>query len=90
MKYFEIIDKNVAAIFQLQWKIGNISIIISDQSSREVHVKKMTYHDSYWLDRFKNHYDFSKLNLCTLNCIEECQTFRRPPTLVVKAYYFCS
>ena len=24
MKYFEIIDKNVAAIFQLQWKIGNI------------------------------------------------------------------
>ena len=25
MKYFEIIDKNVAAIFQLQWKIGNIS-----------------------------------------------------------------
>ena len=25
MKYFGIIDKNVAAIFQLQWKIGNIS-----------------------------------------------------------------
>ena len=25
MKYFEIIDKNIAAIFQLQWKIGNIS-----------------------------------------------------------------
>ena len=25
MKYFWIIDKNVAAIFQLQWKIGNIS-----------------------------------------------------------------
>ena len=24
MKYFGIIDKNVAAIFQLQWKIGNI------------------------------------------------------------------
>ena len=28
MKYFGIIDKNVAAIFQLQWKIGNISAII--------------------------------------------------------------
>ena len=25
MKYFGIIDKNVATIFQLQWKIGNIS-----------------------------------------------------------------
>ena len=25
MKYFAIIDKNVAALFQLQWKIGNIS-----------------------------------------------------------------
>ena len=25
MKYFGIIDKNVASIFQLQWKIGNIS-----------------------------------------------------------------
>ena len=25
MKYFGIIDKNFAAIFQLQWKIGNIS-----------------------------------------------------------------
>ena len=25
MKYFGIIDKNVAAIFQFQWKIGNIS-----------------------------------------------------------------
>ena len=25
MKYFGIIDENVAAIFQLQWKIGNIS-----------------------------------------------------------------
>ena len=25
MKYFGIIDKNVAAIFQLQWKIENIS-----------------------------------------------------------------
>ena len=25
MKYFGIIDKNVAAIFQLQWKIVNIS-----------------------------------------------------------------
>ena len=25
MKYFGIIDKNVAAIFQLQWKIGNVS-----------------------------------------------------------------
>ena len=25
MKYFEIIDKKVAVIFQLQWKIGNIS-----------------------------------------------------------------
>ena len=25
MKYFGIIDKNVAAIFPLQWKIGNIS-----------------------------------------------------------------
>ena len=25
MKYFGIIDKNVAAIFQLQWKIGNFS-----------------------------------------------------------------
>ena len=25
MKYFGIIDKNVAAIFQLQWKIWNIS-----------------------------------------------------------------
>ena len=25
MKYFGIIDKNVAAIFQLQWMIGNIS-----------------------------------------------------------------
>ena len=25
MKYFGIIDKNIAAIFQLQWKIGNIS-----------------------------------------------------------------
>ena len=25
MKYFGIIDKNVTAIFQLQWKIGNIS-----------------------------------------------------------------
>ena len=25
MKYFGIIDKNVVAIFQLQWKIGNIS-----------------------------------------------------------------
>ena len=25
MKYFEIIDKNLAAIFQLQWKIGNMS-----------------------------------------------------------------
>ena len=25
MKYFGIIDKNVAVIFQLQWKIGNIS-----------------------------------------------------------------
>ena len=24
MKYFGIIDKNVAAIYQLQWKIGNI------------------------------------------------------------------
>ena len=24
MKYFEIIDKNIAAIFQLQWKIGKI------------------------------------------------------------------
>ena len=24
MEYFEIIDKNVEAIFQLQWKIGNI------------------------------------------------------------------
>ena len=25
MKYIGIIDKNVAVIFQLQWKIGNIS-----------------------------------------------------------------
>ena len=25
MKYFGIIDKNVVAIFQLHWKIGNIS-----------------------------------------------------------------
>ena len=25
MKYFGIINKNVAAKFQLQWKIGNIS-----------------------------------------------------------------
>ena len=25
MKYFRIIEKNVATIFQLQWKIGNIS-----------------------------------------------------------------
>ena len=25
MKYVGIIDKNVAAIFELQWKIGNIS-----------------------------------------------------------------
>ena len=25
MKYFGIIDKNVATIFQLEWKIGNIS-----------------------------------------------------------------
>ena len=25
MKYFGIIDKNVAEIFQLKWKIGNIS-----------------------------------------------------------------
>ena len=25
MKYFEIIDKNVATISQLQWKIENIS-----------------------------------------------------------------
>ena len=25
MEYFGIIDKNVAAIFQLQWKIVNIS-----------------------------------------------------------------
>ena len=28
MKYFGIIDKNDAAIFQLQWKIENISDII--------------------------------------------------------------
>ena len=25
MKYFAIFDKNVETIFQLQWKIGNIS-----------------------------------------------------------------
>ena len=32
MKYFEIIDKNVAAIFLLQWKIGNISDIFLQYS----------------------------------------------------------
>ena len=32
MKYFGIIDENVAAIFQLQWKIGNISDIFLQYS----------------------------------------------------------
>ena len=32
MKYFGIIDKNVAAIFQLQWKIGNISDMLLQYS----------------------------------------------------------
>ena len=32
MKYFGISDKNVAAIFQLQWKIGNISDIFLQYS----------------------------------------------------------
>ena len=32
MKYFGIIDKNFAAIFQLQWKIGNISNIFLQYS----------------------------------------------------------
>ena len=28
VKYFAIFDKNIATIFQLQWKIGNISAAI--------------------------------------------------------------
>ena len=32
MKYFGIIDKNVAAIFQLQWTIGNISDVFLQYS----------------------------------------------------------
>ena len=34
MKYFGIIDKNVAAIFQLQKKIGNISDMFMQYSVR--------------------------------------------------------
>ena len=32
MKYFGIIDKNVAAIFQFQWKIENISDMLLQYS----------------------------------------------------------
>ena len=32
MKYFEIIDKNVAVLFQLQWKTENISDIFLQYS----------------------------------------------------------
>ena len=32
VKYFAIFDKNIATIFQLQWKIGNISDMILQYS----------------------------------------------------------
>ena len=46
MKYVGIIDKNSAAIFQLQWKIGNISDMFLQYSvlcGRTCRKKKINY-----------------------------------------------
>ena len=55
MKYFGIVDKNAATIFQFQWKIGNISDMFLQYSvlcghiyTHTLYVQKFDYKPLFW------------------------------------------
>ena len=73
MKYFGIIDKNVAAIFQLHWKIGNISdmflqySVLCGEGSTLINFG-LPIKEDFWYVLFI-FLDFTGLNVCNIRVL---------------------